>query len=229
MSFAGPRPHFSPLETNSSSITPFEPEVHRHNSIQILRRRGHEHADTFLQRRQHFRSPNELWNVRRTDFFFAFGHHHQVHRHLFPRASDRMQRSKERRFRSFLIHRAAPDDHLAQRRFVHDSRFRRRRRPFRRIELFHVVHEIKPDCFRCARIERREYARFSVGVDHRRLLKSRIARQLRHVLRAFRISAILRRDRHLPDPILQPLHRLIMALRNFGFDCSKVSIRCVTI
>ena len=37
-----------------------------------------------------------------------------------------------------------------------------------------------------------------------------------------RIPAILRRDRRLLDPILQPLHRLIMSLRDFGFDVGEV-------
>ena len=165
---------------------------------------------------------HELSNVRRTDLLLAFRHQHQVHRHLLSRAANRMQRREERRLRSLLIHRAATDHHFAQPRFVHDSRFERRRRPFRRIELFHVVHEIKPDRLRRARIERREHARLSIRVDHRRLLKSRIARQFRHVLRAFRIPAILRRDRHLLDPILQPLHRLIMAFGNLGFDFVEI-------
>ena len=115
---------------------------------------------------------------------------------------------------------------MPKRRFVHDSRFGRRRRPLRRIELFHIVHEIEPDGFRRTGIERREHAGLAICVDYRRLLKSRIARELRHVLRAFRISTVLRRDRHLRDPILQPLHRLIVALRDFGFDVGVFIARC---
>ena len=133
-----------------------------------------------------------------------------------------MQCSEERCFRSFLVHRAASNHHFAQRRFVHDSRFSRRRRPFRGVELFHVVHEIQPNRFRRACIERREHARLAIRVNHRRLLKSRVARELRHVLRALRISAILRRDRHLADPILQPLHRLIMPFADLGFDFNEI-------
>ena len=110
--------------------------------------------------------------------------------------------------------------------FVHDSRFGRRRRPLRRIELLHVVHEIEPDRFRRAGIERREHARLAVGVDYRRLLKSRIARELRHVLRAFGISAILGSDRNLRNPILQPLHCFIVTLRDFGFDVRMIISRC---
>ena len=133
-----------------------------------------------------------------------------------------MQDREERSFRSLLVYRATPDDYFAQWRFVHNSRFGRRRRPFRRIELFYVVHEIKPNRFWCARIESREHSRFAVGVDHRCLLESRIARQLRHVLRTLGISAVLRCDRHLPDPVLQPLHCLIMPLSNLGFDCGEI-------
>ena len=77
------------------------------------------------------------------------------------------------------------------------------------------------DRFRRTGVERREHARLAVGVDHRRLLKSRIARELRHVLRALRIPTVLRSYRYLPNPILQPFHRLIVALRNFGLDRSE--------
>ena len=121
-----------------------------------------------------------------------------------------MERSEERRFGSFLIHRAAANHHFSQRRFVHDPRFSGRRRPFGRIELFHIVHEIKPDRFWRTCIERRKHAWLPVRVDYRRLLESCIPRELRHVLRAFRISPVFGRDRNLCNPILQPLHRLIM-------------------
>ena len=67
----------------------------------------------FRERRLHFRLVHDLPDVRRTNFLFAFRHHHQVHRHLFARALDRMQRREKRRFRSLLIHRAATDDRLS--------------------------------------------------------------------------------------------------------------------
>ena len=136
-----------------------------------------------------------------------------------------MQRRKKRSLRSFLIHRAASDNRFSKRRLVDDSRFGRRRRPFRRIELFHVVHEIKADRFRRAGIESCEHAWLAIGIDHCRLLKSGIARQLRHVIRAFRISAVLRRNRHLRNPILQPLHRLIMPLCDFSLDVGVIIAR----
>ena len=200
----------------------FGSEVNSNNAVQILRGRRHEHTNTFLQCCQHFRPPNELRNVWRTNFLFAFGHHHQAHGHLLSRAADRMECRQERCFRSFLIHHTAAEDYFAQLRFVYDSRFGRRRRPLRRIELFHVIHEIEANRFRRACIQCCEHTRFPAGVDHRRLLKSGITREFRHVLRAFRISAILRRDRDLPYPVLQPLHGLIMPLRNLGFDCGEI-------
>ena len=93
------------------------------------------------------------------------------------------------------------------------------------IELFHIVHEIEPDRFRRTGVERREHAGLAICLDYRRVLKSRIARELRHVLRALRISAVLGRDRNLRNPILQPLHRLVVAFRDFGFDVGVFSVR----
>ena len=97
----------------------FGTEVHGHDAVQILRCRGHEYADAFRQCRLHFRLAHDLPNMRRTDFLFAFRHHHEVNRQFLPRAADRVQRRQKRRFRSFLIHRPAADDRFAQRRFVH--------------------------------------------------------------------------------------------------------------
>ena len=165
----------------------------------------------------------------RTDFFFALRHHHQIDRHFLVRATDRMQRSEKRGFRSLLIHCAPADNRFSERRLVYQARLGRRRRPLRRIELFHVVHEIKADRFRGTGIERRKHAWLSIGVDHCRLLKARVARELGHVIRAFGISAVLRRNRHLTDPILQSLHRLIMAFRDLRFDLGMIIFRCAAL
>ena len=56
----------------------------------------------------------ELFDVRRADFLFAFGNHHQIHRYFLVRPSNRVQRGQKRRFRSFLIDRTATDDRFAQ-------------------------------------------------------------------------------------------------------------------
>src|SRR5206468_303218 len=169
------------------------------DSVEVLRRERHEYADTLLERRKHLGTPNELRDMRRTDLLFAFRDHYEIDRQFLSRAANCVQRRNERCFRSFLVHRATTNHHFSKWRFVHDSRFGRRRRPLRWIELFHIVHEIEPDGFRRTGVERREHAGLAVGVDYRRLLKSRIARELRHVLRALWISTVLRRDRNLPD------------------------------
>ena len=106
-------------------------EVHRDDPVEVLCRKRHEYADTLLERRKHLGTPNELRDVRRTDLLFAFGDHHQVYRHLLSRAANRVQGREECCFRSLLIHRAATDHHFPEWRFVHDSRFGRRRRPLR--------------------------------------------------------------------------------------------------
>src|SRR4029453_3888434 len=203
----------------------FRAQVHRNDPVEVLRRKRHEYADTLLERRKHLGTPNELRDVRRTDLLFAFGHQHQVYRHLLSRTANRVQSSEERRFRSLLVHRATSNHDFSKWRFVHNPRFGRRRRPLRRIELFHIVHEIEPDRFRRTGVERREHAGLAVCVNYHRLLKSRIAREFRHVLRTLRISTVLRRDRNLRNPILQPLHRLVVPLRDFRFDLGAFSVR----
>ena len=224
MSFAGPRPHFSPLETSSSSITPFRTQVHCDDSIQVLRRKRHEYADTVLQRVVALRvrltscgmcgepisSSPSATNTRFTGIFFPA-----------PRIACKAARNAASGPFWFTAPRpiitfpsgglstirasVGGDDHSDW------------------IELFHIVHEIEPDGFRRTCIERREYARLAICVDYRRVLKSCIARELRHVLRALRISTVLCRDRNLPNPILQPLHRLIVPLRDFRFDIGVFS------
>jgi hypothetical protein len=57
------------------------------------------------------------------------------------------------------------------------------------------------------------------------VLKSRVARKLRHILRAFGITAVLRRDRDLCNPIQQTLDRFVVAFGDFGFDVGMFSIR----
>src|SRR2546423_14879369 len=81
-------------------------KVHGNNPIQILCRRGHEYADAFLKRVEHLRSPNELWNMRRTDFLFALRDQHKIHWHLLSSAADRMQRGEKCCLWSFLVHSA---------------------------------------------------------------------------------------------------------------------------
>ena len=87
MSFAGPRPHFSPLETSSSSTTPFAPRLTVTMPSGSCDRRRHEHADAFRERRLHLRLVHDLPDVRRTNLLLALRDQHQVHRHLLARAA----------------------------------------------------------------------------------------------------------------------------------------------
>jgi DNA-binding NarL/FixJ family response regulator len=121
--------------------------------------------------------------MRRTNFLFAFGHQHQIDRHLSTGPSNGMEGRKNRRLRFFLIHRAATHEHFAQRRFVHDSRFGRRRRPFRRVELLHVVHEMKTDRLRsAARVCKRNISLLTESTHPKR--RSRPPRDVGDSLRA---------------------------------------------
>src|SRR5439155_25502049 len=79
------------------------------------------------------------------------------------------------------------------------------------------------DCFCRGGIEDREHARLAVGVDDRCLLKSGVARELRHHFGAGGIVAILGGDRRQRDPILQSLHRFVVTLGDFGADIVAIS------
>ena len=74
----------------------FRTEGDRDDAVEILTRRRHEHAGAFAQRCFHFGTMHELADVRRSDFFFPFRDHHQIHRHLLVRAANRVQRREER-------------------------------------------------------------------------------------------------------------------------------------
>jgi hypothetical protein len=80
---------------------------------------------------------------------------------------------------------------------------RRRERPLGRIELLDVVHEVQPDGVRGARIERCEDAGLALGLDHRGLLETGVARQLGHAFGAVREAAVLRGNRWRGDPVAQ--------------------------
>ena len=106
---------------------------------------------------------------------------------------------------------------------VDDARLQRRRRPLRRVVLLDVVHEVQADRGRRAGIERGEHAGLAVGLDDLDVLEAGLARQLRHVLGALLGVEVLGRDRRQRDPVLQRLHRRIVALRHLRAD--RVAIR----
>ena len=117
-------------------------------------------------------------------------------------ATDRVERRQERALRPFLVHRAAPDDGLAQAGLVHQAPLPGRRGPLAGIDLLHVVHEVQPEGLRGAGVEEREDPRFPVGADAIRALEAGVAEQLDHQLYAFLAADVLRGDGGLVDPLL---------------------------
>src|SRR5437588_2692970 len=124
-----------------------------------------------------------------------------------------MEGAEKGRFRTLLVYSAAPDASPAQPFLVHDPPFERWRRPLRRVKLFHVVHKIDADggCRAC--IQSAEDPRLAGCWHNFDVRESCIARELCHIVRALRIVAVLGRDRGQSDPVLQPLHVLVMHLR----------------
>src|SRR5438477_299339 len=112
--------------------------------------------------------------------FFAFRDEHKVDRDLLPRPLDRVERGEECGLRPLLIYRAAPDEDPSESGLVNDRGGEGRRRPFRRIGLLYVVHEVDRDGGRSTRIERGENARVTVGVDTRGLLEALVASETHH-------------------------------------------------
>ena len=225
----GPRPHFSPLDTSSSSITPFAPSETVTPPSRSCVADGMNTPTVFFSAACTSGAQHQFGDVRRSDFLFAFGDHDEIHRHLLARAADRVQRGEECRFRTFLIHRAAADDDFADAGLVDDFRFERRRGPFRRIELLHVVHEIQADGFLRARIERGEHAGFARRFDRPRLSG------IPHRVRAWPCTsapssrvAVFRGDGGQGDPVLQPLHRFVVTLGDFALDRARVGRGGVT-
>jgi hypothetical protein len=124
------------------------------------------------------------------------------------------ERAQEGILRSFLVHRAASHAHRPQPGLLHQARFQRRRTPFRRHELLHVVHEVNGQGGLRAHIHAAEHA----GLARRRyqlhIGESGLLGQLRHVLGALRIVAVLRGNRRQRDPLLQALQVLIVHFRH---------------
>ena len=132
------------------------------------------------------------------------------------RGFERAQRAEERSLGTFLVHRTASHADLAQTFLVDDLAFERRRRPLRRIELLHVVHEVNADRRGRAGVDDSEDAGLAGGGHDLDVGESSLASQLRHVLRTLRIVAVLGRDRRQRDPFLQVLDVFVMHLRNLA-------------
>ena len=189
-----------------------------HAAVPFLRGLGHEHADALRQRGAHFGREHDLREVRRADFFLAFRDQHQVDGNLAAGAADRMQRREERRLRAFLIHGAAAHHDLAALGHVDEARFPRRRRPFLRVDLLHVVHEVQPERALRAGVERGEHARMTLGLDALGALEAGVEREPPHHVAAFRHADVLGGDRADADPLLQPLDGFVVAALDLLVD-----------
>ncbi len=162
--------------------------------------------------------------MRRGDFLFAFRHKHQVHRKLAAGATNRVQRRKERGFGTLLVYRSAADHAFAQIRFVDERGLEWRRRPLRRIDLFHVVHEINADGARGSGVEGGEDAGLAVGGNLGDGVESGVAQHAHGEVAAFLHAALLGGNRRLTNPLLQALHRFVVALFDFFLDGCKVGV-----
>ncbi len=139
------------------------PEQQRDLAIDRLAGRRDDDPDRFLQCRADLGLVDDLGEVGRGDFLLAFGDEHQIDRQLDAGRLERAQRGQESRLRALLVDRAAADQRLAFAGAVDDPPFERRRRPFRRVIMLDVVHEVDRQRVLGAGVERRENARHAVG------------------------------------------------------------------
>ena len=185
---------------------------------------GHVDSAAFPQSGQNLGPANNLREMRRTDFFFSFGHQHQVHRKLAPGATKRVQRGDERRLRAFLIHGAAADHALADVGFVDQGRLKWRRRPLGGIGLLHVIHEVQTDGARSAGVERGEDAGLAVGGNLGDVGESGVTQHAHGEVAAFVHAALLGGDRGLANPLLQTLHGFVVTLLDFFLDGGEIGV-----
>ena len=88
--------------------------------------------------------------------------------------------------------------------------------------MFNVVHEIKSDGARRARVECREDARLAVRRDARGVIETSVAQQADGEIAAFGNAAILRRDGRLVDPFLEPPNGIVVMLFNLRSDAIQL-------
>ena len=182
---------------------PLGAEVDLHAAGRRLGGERHPDLVALFQRRLHFGSANHLGEVRRADLLLALGHQDDVHRRSATRCPQAMQRRQEGRLRTLLIYRPPADHHPAQPRALDDPRLQRRGRPFRRVELLDVVHEVHAHGARRAIVHGGEDAGPAVGLDDVGALEPGIPQQVGHMLRAFLDVAAFRGDRGKRDPVPQ--------------------------
>src|SRR5438094_831699 len=95
-----------------------------------------------------------------------------------PSGETSVASGEERRLGALLVHRAPAYQHGSHIRLLDERGGPRRRRPFRGIDLFDVIHEVDAQGARRTGIERREDSRLAVGRQLRDLVEPGVAQQL---------------------------------------------------
>ena len=161
---------------------------------------------------------DDLSEVRRADFFLAFGDENQIHGQLAAGGFEGVQRGEPGGFGSFLIDGSAADQNFSEAGLVDQRGFKRRRGPLGRVGLLHVVHEIDADGFGRAGVERGEDSGMAVGRDFGHLVEAGVAQHAHHHVAAFGHAAIFGGDGGLANPVLQPVDGFVVMLVDFGLN-----------
>src|SRR6185369_17912657 len=119
---------------------------------------------------------------------------------------ERVERREKGVLGSLLVDRAPSNNRFALTRPVDDSRLEWRRRPFRRVVMLDVVHEVDTHAVLRACIEGCKDAGYAIGWDDVRALESRIEGEPAHVFCAFVDVALFGRNCRQCDPVLQALY-----------------------
>src|SRR4029077_6042324 len=124
------------------------------------------------------------------------------YRRLSAGGSNGVQSRDERRLPAFLIDGAPADDRRSQARLLNQGGRPGRRRPLGRVHLFDVIHEIKTESARGARIQCGEDTRLAVGGNFRYLAESGFTQEAHRKVATLGYALVLSRDRRLLDPLL---------------------------
>ena len=168
-------------------------------------------------RRQRFGIAQRVGEVRRADLLLALGEQDEVDRQPPAGGAEGVERGEEGAFGALLVDRAAAADRAALRQ-VDDPPLERRRRPFRRVELLDVVHEIDADRAPGAGVDPAEHDRAAAGRDLADAGEPRLGGEPRHVIGAFLDVELLGGDGRQRDPLLDAPHAVLVAGIDGGTD-----------
>lgn len=163
----------------------------------------------------------EVW---RGDLLFALADEDYVDGEGFSCGLEGVKGGQDSGLRAFGVGGSATDDHLAQAGLVDEPRFERRRGPLCWIELLDVIHEVDREPGGSADIDGGEDPRLARRWDDFNVLETCIVSELRHILRALRIVAILGGDRRQCNPILKNLYRGIVLRGDLRDDSSLIGV-----